>query len=34
MGYWSEWYGININKWIFLKAREAKTTIDSYHAQV
>jgi hypothetical protein len=34
MGYWSEWYGINVNKWVFLEAGEAKTTIDSHHAQV
>lgn len=34
MGYWSEWYGINIKKWVFLEAGEAKTTIDSHHAQI
>jgi hypothetical protein len=34
MGYWYEWYQIFVKKWIFLEAGEAKTTIDSHHAQV
>ncbi|RIB30006.1 hypothetical protein C2G38_2153941 [Gigaspora rosea] len=33
MGYWPKWYGIQVEKWVFLEAREAKTTIDSHHAQ-
>jgi hypothetical protein len=32
--HWLEWYQINIKKWIFLEPGEAKTTIDSHHAQV
>ena len=32
--YWSDWYGIWPKKWIFLEPGEAKTTIDSHHAQV
>ena len=32
--YWLEWYQINVKKWIFLEAGEAKTTIDSHYAQV
>ena len=32
--YWKEWYDICVNKWIFLEAGEAKTIIDSHHAQV
>lgn len=31
---WKEWYDVNINKWIFLEAGEAKTPIDSHHATV
>ena len=34
MGRWTEWYGIHVKKWVFLEAGEAKTTIDSHHAQV
>ena len=34
LGNWLEWYQINVKKWIFLEAGEAKTTIDSHHAQV
>ena len=34
MAYWKDWYDIEIKKWIFLEAGEAKTTIDSHHAQV
>ena len=32
--YWPDWYGIWPKKWIFLEPGEAKTTIDSHHAQV
>ncbi|RHZ78305.1 hypothetical protein Glove_166g93 [Diversispora epigaea] len=32
--YWSDWYGIWSKKWIFLEPGEAKTTIDSHHAQI
>lgn len=31
---WKEWYDVNVNKWIFLEAGEAKTPIDSHHATV
>ena len=34
MSYWKDWYYITVRKWIFLEAGEAKTTIDSHHAQV
>lgn len=34
MSHWIEWYGIHVKKWVFLEAGEAKTTIDSHHAQV
>jgi hypothetical protein len=34
LSHWKEWYGIRIKNWIFLEAGEAKTTIDSHHAQV
>ena len=34
MSKWYEWYGIRVKKWIFLEAGEAKTTVDSHHAQV
>ncbi|PKY46438.1 hypothetical protein RhiirA4_420645 [Rhizophagus irregularis] len=34
LGNWLEWYQINVKKWIFLEAGEAKTTIDSHHAQI
>jgi hypothetical protein len=34
LGNWLEWYQINVKKWVFLEAGEAKTTIDSHHAQV
>ena len=32
--YWPDWYGIWPKKWVFLEPGEAKTTIDSHHAQV
>lgn len=31
---WNEWYNIEIRGWQFLEPGEAKTTIDSHHAQV
>jgi hypothetical protein len=34
ISYWKEWYNIECKKWIFLEAGEAKTSIDSHHAQV
>lgn len=34
LSYWKEWYDIYVSKWIFLEAGEAKTIIDSHHAQV
>lgn len=34
MSKWYEWYEIQVKKWIFLEAGEAKTTVDSHHAQV
>lgn len=34
LSHWKDWYNIEIKKWIFLEAGEAKTTIDSHHAQV
>ncbi len=34
MSKWYEWYGIQVKKWIFLEAGEAKTTVDSHHVQV
>ncbi|CAB5207983.1 unnamed protein product [Rhizophagus irregularis] len=34
MSKWYEWYGIQVKKWIFLEASEAKTTVDSHHAQI
>ena len=34
LSHWKEWYDVYINKWIFLEAGEAKSTIDSHHAQV
>ena len=32
--YWNQWYNIEIYEWYFLKPGEAKTSVDSYHAQV
>ena len=31
---WNTWYDIDVRSWTFLEAGEAKTTIDSHHAQV
>lgn len=31
---WSKWYNIEVRSWIFLEPGEAKTTVDSHHAQV
>lgn len=30
---WKEWYNVEVRQWIFLEPGEAKTTIDSHHAQ-
>ena len=32
--HWKEWYNVEVRQWIFLEPGEAKTTIDSHHAQV
>ena len=34
IGHWREWYNVIPRKWIFLEAGEAKTAVDSHHAQV
>ncbi|RHZ65046.1 hypothetical protein Glove_319g72 [Diversispora epigaea] len=34
MAHWKEWYDIEVREWIFLEAGEAKTAIDSHHAQI
>ncbi len=34
LSHWKEWYDVCVKKWIFLEAGEAKTAIDSHHAQV
>ncbi|RHZ76219.1 hypothetical protein Glove_200g8 [Diversispora epigaea] len=34
LSYWKEWYDISIKNWTFLEAGEAKTIIDSHHAQI
>jgi hypothetical protein len=34
LNYWKEWYNVRVNKWVFLEAGEAKTSIDFHHAQV
>ncbi|RHZ88774.1 hypothetical protein Glove_21g132 [Diversispora epigaea] len=34
LSYWYEWYNVEVKKWIFLEPGEAKTTIDSHHAQI
>ncbi|POG58390.1 hypothetical protein GLOIN_2v1790442 [Rhizophagus irregularis DAOM 181602=DAOM 197198] len=34
IGQWKEWYNIIPRKWVFLEAGEAKTAIDSHHAQI
>ncbi|PKY53609.1 hypothetical protein RhiirA4_471939 [Rhizophagus irregularis] len=34
IAHWKEWYNIIPRKWIFLEAGEAKTSIDSHHAQL
>lgn len=31
---WSKWYDIEIKSWTFLEPGEAKTAVDSHHAQV
>jgi hypothetical protein len=34
ISYWNSWYNIEVKKWQFLEAGEAKTIIDSHHAQL
>jgi hypothetical protein len=34
VSHWKEWYDIIPRQWLFLEAGEAKTAIDSHHAQV
>ncbi|GES86464.1 hypothetical protein GLOIN_2v1767687 [Rhizophagus clarus] len=34
MAFWPKWYNVKVKKWVFLEAGEAKTAIDSYHAQI
>ncbi|GES84180.1 hypothetical protein GLOIN_2v1880126 [Rhizophagus clarus] len=34
LSYWYDWYNIEVRRWIFLEAGEAKTSIDSHHAQI
>ncbi|UZO09716.1 uncharacterized protein OCT59_029931 [Rhizophagus irregularis] len=34
IGHWKEWYDISPRRWLFLEAGEAKTAIDSHHAQI
>ncbi|RHZ82683.1 hypothetical protein Glove_105g11 [Diversispora epigaea] len=34
MTHWKDWYDIEVRGWIFLEAGEAKTAIDSHHAQI
>ena len=34
IGHLKEWYDIIPRRWLFLEAGEAKTAIDSHHAQV
>ncbi|GES72774.1 hypothetical protein GLOIN_2v1767687 [Rhizophagus clarus] len=34
MAFWPKWYNVKVKKWVFLEAGEAKTAIDSHHAQI
>ncbi|RIB13654.1 hypothetical protein C2G38_2197242 [Gigaspora rosea] len=34
VGYWHEWYGIEVHGWLFLEPGEAKTAVDSHHAAI
>jgi hypothetical protein len=34
LSYWFDWYQVEVKKWLFLEPGEAKTMIDSHHAQV
>jgi hypothetical protein len=34
IAHWNQWYNIEIRGWHFLEPGEAKTTVDSHHAQV
>lgn len=32
--YWRKWYNLDVRKWQFLEAGEAKTIVDSHHAKL
>src|SRR5260363_397780 len=34
IAHWHTWYSIEIKRWLFLEPGEAKTTIDSHHANI
>jgi hypothetical protein len=34
LSHWQHWYNVEIRRWLFLEAGEAKTAVDSHHAQV
>ncbi|GES98716.1 hypothetical protein GLOIN_2v1790442 [Rhizophagus clarus] len=34
LSYWYDWYNIEVRRWIFLEAGEAKISIDFYYAQI
>jgi hypothetical protein len=34
LSHWHDWYNVEVRRWIFLEAGEAKSSIDSHHAQV
>ncbi|RIB18412.1 hypothetical protein C2G38_2184637 [Gigaspora rosea] len=34
IAHWNTWYSIKVKRWLFLEPGEAKTTIDSHHANV
>ena len=34
ISYWKKWYNLNVTKWQFLEPGEAKTIVDSHHAQL
>jgi hypothetical protein len=34
IAHWHTWYSIKVKRWLFLEPGEAKTTIDSHHANV
>jgi hypothetical protein len=33
LAHWKDWYNVEVRRWLFLEAGEAKTIIDSHHAQ-